>query len=109
MSKIADIRSVQQLVEQVQNGAEPRYLYFWGHRPAKAGAVSKSCFSQWYEAPFSVDGTSYSTAEHFMMAEKARAFGDDSVRARVLAARTPAEAKAPCHTGGTPRKLLCTE
>lgn len=94
MSKISDVRSVQQLVEQLQIGAEPRYLYFWGHRPTKAGAVSKSCFSQWYEAQFSVDGMSYSTAEHFMMAEKARVFGDTSVRERVLAARTPAEAKA---------------
>lgn len=94
MSKLADVRSVQQLVDEIHLGAQPRFLYFWGHRASKPGAVSKSCFSQWYEASFSVDGTHYPTAEHFMMAEKARAFGDESVRARVLAARSAAEAKA---------------
>jgi ribA/ribD-fused uncharacterized protein len=53
----------------------------------------RSCFSQWYEARFTVDGISYPTAEHFMMAEKAGVFTDVAVRERVLGARTPAEAK----------------
>jgi len=35
----------------------------------------------------------YPTAEHFMMAEKARLFGDDEARARILKAGSPAAAK----------------
>lgn len=94
MNKIAGVRSVQQLIEQVRSGTEPRYLHFWGHRPGKPGVITKACFSQWYEASFNVDGTHYTTAEHFMMSEKARTFGDEAVRARVQSARTAAEAKA---------------
>lgn len=71
----------------------PRFLFFWGHQPAADGSVTKSCFSQWYEASFSVDGTLYRTAEHFMMAEKARLFGDRATHERVLSATTPAQAK----------------
>ena len=36
----------------------------------------------------------YATAEHFMVAEKARLFGDASALARVLSAKSSAEAKA---------------
>ncbi|MCI0387164.1 MAG: NADAR family protein [Acidobacteria bacterium] len=36
---------------------------------------------------------SYPTAEHFMMAEKARIFGDEDVRARILKAASPRAAK----------------
>ena len=72
----------------------PKYLFFWGHRAAKDGRVTASCLSQWWPAAFEVGGTEYASAEHYMMAEKARLFGDDTIRAQVLAARTPAEAKA---------------
>jgi predicted NAD-dependent protein-ADP-ribosyltransferase YbiA (DUF1768 family) len=52
------------------------YLCFWGHTPSKDGSISKTCFSQWWVAPFTVEGIVYPTAEHWMMAEKARLFGD---------------------------------
>ncbi|MFT3777631.1 MAG: NADAR family protein [Ottowia sp.] len=74
-------------------GEEFSYLYFWGHRPRPDGAPSSSCFSQWYEAPFQLDGVSYSTAEHYMMAEKARLFGDSAALGRILAATSPGAAK----------------
>jgi ribA/ribD-fused uncharacterized protein len=35
----------------------------------------------------------YPTAEHFMMAEKARLFSDEEARAKILAAKSPAAAK----------------
>lgn len=50
--------------------------------------------SQWFPAPFEFEGISYPTAEHWMMAEKARIFGDSEAVDRVLAARHPGEAKA---------------
>jgi ribA/ribD-fused uncharacterized protein len=76
-----------------QPPAETKYLFFWGHTPKQKDAVDKSCFSQWYPAAFTVAGDTYATAEHWMMAEKARVFGNDDVRARIIAARHPDEAK----------------
>ncbi len=40
-----------------------------------------------------VDGVEYATAEHWMMAGKARLFGDAEAERAVLAAKHPAEAK----------------
>lgn len=74
-------------------GERPAFLFFWGHQPRADGTVGTSCLSQWFPAPFSVDGQTYATAEHWMMAEKARLFADHETRTRILAATTPAEAK----------------
>lgn len=75
----------QQLIAQVAAGFQPDYLFFWSHRP-KPGGVTKSCLSQWHEgSPFTVDGVTYRSAEHFMMAHKARVFGDKDVEARIIA------------------------
>jgi ribA/ribD-fused uncharacterized protein len=67
---------------------------FWGHTPPRDGSVGRACLSQWYDAPFTVDGRTYPTAEHWMMAGKARLFGDERGLAAVLAAPDPARAKA---------------
>ena len=93
MNAISTIRDVQALCAGMARGLRPRFLFFWGHQVPRDGSVGTSCFSQWYAAPFAVDGERYSTAEHFMMAEKARLFGDDTMRRRILDARTPGEAK----------------
>ena len=85
-------RSTRDLPAYFAQGQRPEYLLFWGHQAPKSG-VDKSCFSQWFEAEFIVDGIRYRTAEHFMMAGKARLFGDAETCERILAARTPAEAK----------------
>ncbi len=70
-----------------------KFLLFWGHQPNEDGSLSKSCFSQWWMAPFEVDGVVYKTAEHWMMAEKARMFNDESCRQHIIKSDTPAEAK----------------
>ena len=74
-------------------GASFGYRYFWGHQPRPDGRLSESCFSQWWPCRFTVEGQRYLSAEQFMMAEKARLFGDEECRARILAAEQPAEAK----------------
>jgi ribA/ribD-fused uncharacterized protein len=56
-------------------------------------AVGKECLSQWWPAKFVVDDVTYSSAEHFMMAGKARLFGDEAVLSRIFQAPTPGEAK----------------
>lgn len=70
------------------------YVYFWGHQPAKNGRITKSCFSQWFASSFVIDGIQYSTAEHWMMASKARLFGDQDSVAEILRAPDPKAAKA---------------
>ena len=49
--------------------------------------------SQWSDHDFEVDGDHYKTAEHFMMGEKARLFGDEETRAKILASNHPGDAK----------------
>mmetsp|Transcript_32309 Transcript_32309/g.65505 ORF Transcript_32309/g.65505 Transcript_32309/m.65505 type:complete len:421 (-) Transcript_32309:44-1306(-) len=60
-------------------------VLFW-QRPA--------VFSQWTRSEFVVDGVHYDCCEMFMMAEKARLFGDEETRQLILAAR------------GNPKRML---
>ncbi len=85
--------SLIDLQARVRAGDSFDYLHFWGHRDRADGAVSASCFSQWYPARFEVDGIVYASAEHFMMAEKARLFDDRATLAKILAAGSPDAAK----------------
>lgn len=70
------------------------FLFFWGHRPERDGSAGKGCLSQWWPAPFVVDGPTYATAEHYMMWSKAVLFGDTETAARVLETTDPKQAKA---------------
>ncbi|MEV0531808.1 NADAR family protein [Kitasatospora sp. NPDC050463] len=88
-----DTRDRAALVAAVASGAEPKWLMFWGHQPQQDGSVGQGALSQWWPSEFTVDGVAYATAEHWMMAGKARMFGDAAIVPRILAARTPAEAK----------------
>lgn len=85
--------SLDALQQAVRAGKRFKYLYFWGHRPSASGAVTSSCFSQWWPSLFVVDGVTYASAEHWMMAGKARLFGDEATLPRILNANSPAEAK----------------
>ena len=89
-----DIRSVADLQARLKAGLAPDYLCFWGHRPEQSGAVGKGCLSQWFGAEFTLEGDRFRSAEHFMMAEKARLFGDLAARDAILRASTPGEVKA---------------
>lgn len=89
----ADVRNVAELIAALRRGERIKYLMFWGHRPPRSGGVGRGCLSQWWPAEFTVDGVRYRTAEHYMMAAKARLFGDERAEARILAAGHPGEAK----------------
>lgn len=88
-----ETRTMQDLVATIDAGKRPRYLFFWGHTPKGGGGFGPWWFSQWYPSPFEVEGVHYATAEHWMMAEKARLFGDEEHEALILQARSPAQAK----------------
>ncbi|WP_339321883.1 NADAR family protein [Paenibacillus sp. FSL W8-0194] len=85
--------SIQEIRQQFQKGRKLKYVFFWGHQPAADGSVTKSCFSQWWPCRFTEDGVSYTSAEHYMMAGKARLFGDEEMLERILAAKHPKQAK----------------
>jgi ribA/ribD-fused uncharacterized protein len=90
---VRDVKLLEDLRARFNAGEKLKYVFFWGHQASKTG-VTASCFSQWYGAPFVIDGQRYPTAEHFMMAEKATLFDDQATRALVLQAPNPGAAKA---------------
>lgn len=85
--------NLQWILNRVNRKENVKYLFFWGHAPSKDGLVTKSCFSQWWQSAFVVDGVKYATAEHWMMAKKAELFGDKEILEKILIAKSPAEAK----------------
>ena len=63
-------------------GAE-RFTFFWS-----------GPFSQWFKSSFTLEGQRYVTAEQYMMAEKARLFGDVEIRDAILATDNARKQKA---------------
>ncbi|MGW7444526.1 NADAR family protein [Kitasatospora sp. NPDC054795] len=90
---LAAVRSREELTALMADGLRPKWVMFWGHTERKGGGTRQECLSQWWPGEFTVDRLTYTSAEHWMMAGKARMFGDEEIARRVLAARTPAEAK----------------
>jgi ribA/ribD-fused uncharacterized protein len=86
----SDVASLRAAVDA---GRHLSFFFFWGHRASTVGAVGKWCLSQWWPVTFEVDARRYATAEHFMMAEKARMFEDADAERRILSSSDPAEAK----------------
>lgn len=62
----------------VKNG----FALFWSGWP-----------SNWHPSPFSIQGTTYNCVEQWMMAEKARCFGDSEAEKRVMSASDPFDQK----------------
>ena len=90
--------TITNTAELIAHGNPVEYVFFWGHQRKGSAAgnngISKSCFSQWYDASFVVDAQHFLTAEHYMMYHKAKIFGDQQASAAVLAANNPHDAKA---------------
>lgn len=94
ISALPKPRTREELAQEISSGWVPKWIFFWGHQPSPDGSVTKSCFSQWWDGHrFQVDGVHYRTAEHWMMAEKARLFSDPAILDQILAAANPAVAK----------------
>ena len=86
-------RHLKQIQERFAAGERLKYLFFWGNTPAHGQTVGPFIFSQWYPAKFTVNGLEYQTAEHWMMAEKARLFGNKEIEEQIIKATTPGQAK----------------
>ena len=85
--------TVAELLSSIDQGFKAKYIFFWGHTPGDDGRVGAECLSQWAPSPFTVEGTEFATAEHYMMWSKAVLFGDEEAAARVLVAGHPKQAK----------------
>jgi ribA/ribD-fused uncharacterized protein len=70
------------------------FRQFYGHRPQPDGRLGDSCFSQWWPCRFVLDDVPYVTAEQFMMAGKARLFGDRDALEKILAEANESKVKA---------------
>lgn len=58
------------------------YIFFWG-----------GIFSQWFKSNFEIDNIQYSSAEQYMMAEKARAFNDKESLDKILSTKNSRKQK----------------
>lgn len=87
------ITSKAALLAHLAQGNEADYLFFWGHTANDPAQVGKECLSQWYPVGFEIDGMHYESAEHYMMAEKARLFHDETALQKIMTASDPAQAK----------------
>jgi ribA/ribD-fused uncharacterized protein len=87
------ISTIEDLLKVINSGERVKYLFFWGHTPGKNQTVGPFCFSQWFHSPFTVDNITYLTAEHWMMAGKARLFGDNEIAQKIITSTHPGEVK----------------
>ncbi len=90
MKQLLDVESLR---TAWQDGLRPSFFMFWGHRERAGGKVGKWCLSQWWASAFVLEGIEYATAEQYMMASKARLFGDEESLKQILASPDPAAAK----------------
>lgn len=79
-------------IEEYNRKEKLEFLFFWGH--TMKDEITKSCFSQWFPFEFQENGIIYKTAEHYMMAGKAKLFNDDEVLKQIVKAETPNLAKS---------------
>jgi len=85
--------NLERILERFDAGEVLKYLFFWGHTSTNA-MPNKTCFSQWYPARFVVNGVSYASTEHWMMAKKAALFNDAEMVEKIITCAKPAQAKA---------------
>lgn len=85
--------SIEKVREDFRAGKKQKFLFFWGHQKSSSGTITNSCLSQWWPTDFRVDDIRYFSAEHYMMAEKARLFHDPDHLQKIIHAKSPAQAK----------------
>ncbi len=71
-----------ELIKRHKAGESFKYIPFWGGE-----------MSQWHKDGFSIRGEYYETAEHYMMAEKARLFNDLTSLDLIMSTKDPSTAK----------------
>jgi ribA/ribD-fused uncharacterized protein len=85
--------NIKWLTDKFDNGETVKYIFFWGHANKDNQEIGKFVFSQWFYSPFTVDEVEYKTTEHWMMAHKAKLFGDNKAFESIVKADKPGEVK----------------
>lgn len=86
--------SLKDLQKEYLKGKRYQFLFFWGHTPPADGVINQNCLSQWWMQDFEITGVTYSCAEQYMMAEKARLFRDEEMLEQIIKAGHPKKMKA---------------
>jgi ribA/ribD-fused uncharacterized protein len=76
-----------------KSGQHFRYRPFYGHTARADGQLSDAVFSQFWPCSFVLGAQRYHFAEQWMMASKARLFGDAEACQGILRATAPLECK----------------
>lgn len=84
--------TLENTIKKFQKKENIEFLFFWGHTVKKE--VTKACFSQWFPFEFNENEINYKTAEHYMMAAKARLFNDNDILEKILKSDSPNQAKS---------------
>ena len=87
------MNSVAEVIEAYEDDSSLDFLFFWGHRFPRDGHITRACLSQWFDCEFEVEGVLYHTAEQYMMAQKAKLFGDEETFVKIMGASSPQEYK----------------
>lgn len=85
-------RTPTEVADRISQGERMRILFFMGHQPRSDGSAGRGCLSQWWPAPFELDGMTFPTALHHLMWRKAMLFGDHKHADQIMAASHPGEA-----------------
>ena len=85
--------NLEWLQQEFAHGNTKEMCHFWGNQPSKNGKITKSCFSQWWKQDFRARSHTFLYAEQYMMASKARLFGDDEILKQILACDNPKQIK----------------
>ena len=75
-------------------GNHHKFTFFWKPEKEADGSLGPGCLGQWWPSRFTIGGVEYRGAEQWMMAEKARMFGDGKMLEAILATDSPKAMKA---------------
>lgn len=78
----------------LKNIDSSEFLFFWGHTAKKSSVVDRACLSQWWPAKFELQGQEFSSAEQWMMYQKAILFGNVGIANQILENHDPRVSKA---------------
>ena len=84
---------LEYIIQQYKRKSKLKYVFFWSDTE-RGNEVTKACLSQWYPSVFTADEITYSTAEQYMMAQKAQLFQDKAIYKEIMTAKHPKQCKA---------------
>ena len=81
-------------IEWLLKQKNPQFTFFWKPLTQNYNYIGAGCLSQWQQDyPFEEDGVEYKTAEHYMMAGKAKLFNDKEYLRKILNSNHPSKTK----------------